>query len=532
MLFMNTLRILCILFFMTITQAQWSTNPNNNLIVGYGLNPKICSDSASGCYVTYEYGTTFYPRKLGLERLDRYGYKPWGTEKQIQGELPEQWQAQLIEDGEGGVIVSYQDNNEENWPYIKTRIRVQRVESSGNFLWGQTGVRVSLSETNQGSQRLASDGDGGTIIVWQDYDSTGILESSSVNRINRFGERMWGDSGIVFTPTSTGISIIRASDGNYYVQVYPDIFRINQDGEILNQYSTTLVQSVVDPEGGIVLSTVVGNINNKRLVAQRKDSLGNNLWQEPYVEIADSLYYLNPSLDIKKNNKYIYYSWTGKKNGKDKVTQLHALRLDGSKLFPNGSLTIGKPPSGGAAIIPLEPNKTALIYSDSPDSLLVQTYDTLGNKLWNKDGILISHSSMGSQSYTTDGNGGFTIAGTIEQFTIVAQQVSKNGNLGEIITSIDNNNSKSILTDICLYQNFPNPFNSSTIIRYEIPIAETVRINLYNILGEKILALVEGEQSSGYHEITLSSDGLSSGVYFYSLETVSSRLINKLSIIK
>jgi hypothetical protein len=45
-----------------------------------------------------------------------------------------------------------------------------------------------------------------------------------------------------------------------------------------------------DNEGGIVLSGKVWTGMIPKLVAQRKDSLGNNLWQEPYVEIADSLY--------------------------------------------------------------------------------------------------------------------------------------------------------------------------------------------------------------------------------------------------
>ena len=112
---------------------QWSTNPNNNLIVGYGLDPHICSDSAGGCYITYNYETTFYPQKLAIERLDKYGYKPWGTLKQILGELPEQSGAQIVEDGEGGVIVSYKDRFE-NLPSWTQNIRVQKVDSSGNFL--------------------------------------------------------------------------------------------------------------------------------------------------------------------------------------------------------------------------------------------------------------------------------------------------------------------------------------------------------------------------------------------------------------
>ena len=143
--------------------AQWSTDPYNNLIVGYGLLPELCSDSAGGCYITYEQGTT-YPRHLMLERLNRYGNKPWGSGKQITGLLEQQSNAKITEDGHGGVIVSYldyYDNLDLDNPVFFYRLRVQRVDSSGNFLWEQNGVRVSVSETNQGNQAFNSDGNGG-----------------------------------------------------------------------------------------------------------------------------------------------------------------------------------------------------------------------------------------------------------------------------------------------------------------------------------------------------------------------------------
>ncbi|HQI42300.1 MAG: hypothetical protein B6D44_09765 [Ignavibacteriales bacterium UTCHB2] len=613
-----------VLLLNSLSFSQWSTNPNNNLIIGYGQDPHIRSDSAGGCYITYNNNIS-YPRKLILERINKYGYKPWETMKQIQGELPQQWQAEIIEDGEGGVIVSYEDWYQ-NLPNLTTRVRVQRVDSSGNFLWGQTGVRVSVVDTNQGAQRLISDGNGGCIITWVTSDSISFNQYW-INRIDRTGQRVWSDSGLYIMSDYNydSPSLVRASDGNYYVQIRRNLYRIREDGEIIRRDSVTLGSPIPDPQGGIILSGGVGSINNGRFVTQRQDSLGNNLWQEPYIEVADSLYYLNPSLSVKQNNGYFYYCWTGKRNGIDRVTQFQVLRLDGSKLFPNGSLTIGKPPSGGAVVLPLEPNKTALIYSDSPDSLLVQTYDTLGNKLWNEEGILISYSSMGSQSYTTDGNGGFIIVGTIEQFTIVAQQVNKYGQLGEVIIPVElisfngkllNNSielSWQTATEInnmgfeieraslsaspsqedwekigfvqgfgttteprlysfidedvnsgvykyrlrqvdydgtftysdevevavdfipkeyVLFQNYPNPFNSSTIIKYQIPKDERVRINLYNILGEKILTLIETEQKAGEHEIRLSSDELASGNYFYSLETNATRLIKKLLILK
>lgn len=201
---------------------QWSNDPNNNLVIGVGWDPHIASDSAGGCYITYNYDS-FYPQKLAVERLDKYGYRPWGDRKQILGELPEQWQAEITEDGEGGVIISYEDNQVIGTDFT-SRVRVQKVDSNGNFLWGQTGVRVTTEETNHGIGGLVSDGEAGCVIVWQNYD-----ERIFMNRIDRFGQRVWGDSGIVLASTGGGLIIVRASDGNYYVQI-SNIYRINQNG--------------------------------------------------------------------------------------------------------------------------------------------------------------------------------------------------------------------------------------------------------------------------------------------------------------
>jgi hypothetical protein len=69
-----------------------------------------------------------------------------------------------------------------------------------------------------------------------------------------------------------------------------------------------------------------------------------------------------------------------------------------------------------------------------------------------------------------------------------------------------------------LAQNFPNPFNPTTVIRYGLPQKSLVRLTLYNMLGQEVRALVEGERSAGYHEVTLDAAGLSSGVYICRLQ--------------
>jgi hypothetical protein len=68
-----------------------------------------------------------------------------------------------------------------------------------------------------------------------------------------------------------------------------------------------------------------------------------------------------------------------------------------------------------------------------------------------------------------------------------------------------------------LYQNFPNPFNPSTIIKYSIPTSEFVSLIVYDMLGKEVATLVNEEQSAGNYEVDFNAAGLSSGIYFYKL---------------
>jgi acetyl esterase/lipase len=71
-----------------------------------------------------------------------------------------------------------------------------------------------------------------------------------------------------------------------------------------------------------------------------------------------------------------------------------------------------------------------------------------------------------------------------------------------------------------LEQNFPNPFNPSTVIRYGLPTRSRVAITIFNVLGQQIADLVNAEQSSGSHEIVWNAR-TATGMYFYRIEAVS-----------
>jgi photosystem II stability/assembly factor-like uncharacterized protein len=67
-------------------------------------------------------------------------------------------------------------------------------------------------------------------------------------------------------------------------------------------------------------------------------------------------------------------------------------------------------------------------------------------------------------------------------------------------------------------QNYPNPFNPSTTIKYSLPVESSVRINIYNSLGEMIEELTSRTQPTGNYEVTWNALNYSSGVYYYSFE--------------
>jgi hypothetical protein len=79
-------------------------------------------------------------------------------------------------------------------------------------------------------------------------------------------------------------------------------------------------------------------------------------------------------------------------------------------------------------------------------------------------------------------------------------------------------------TSFALAQNYPNPFNPSTEIAFSLPVASQVELAVYNVLGQKVNTLVDGDMPAGDHTVTWdgrNSDGssVSSGVYFYRIQT-------------
>lgn len=540
--------ISCLFLLKSALLGQWSTDPNNNLIVGYGLNTDLCGDNAGGAYVTCEYPTTF-PRTTLLRRLDRYGYQPWGIARSIVGERAQTASASIVADGQGGVLISYVDSDV-LWPQglLISRVRVQRVDSTGNLLWGSSGVRVSTSEHAQNTNSvhgIASDAQGGCIVVWVD-----TLNELRAQRVDAGGTRAWGDSGLHVAGNAHGpiwarqdgaggifVSWLAQGPTAWKIQRVSGAARLVWDSSgVVLPFSIDRLQE--DGRANVVVSGFTGSSQNVRYVAQKVDSLGVYQWPLPYVVLGDSTA-SEPTgypLSVDFQASHTMFGWS-KMIGPGQDLYAQILRSDGSTLFPDGGRPVGLPYSQKSAVGTLPSDSGTTIYAwfdQRPvNGIYAQRVDTLGRSLWDTSDALLSTLSLGGPKIISDAYGGCILVGWREtDLTIRAQQISRAGILGQIVADVDGWMPRTVVSQFQLYQNYPNPFNPTTSIRFDLPKCSHVKLSVYDLLGREVRVCLDEDVPSGTHEVIFDGRGLASGSYLYAIQSSSGSTSHKLLIIK
>ncbi|TVR14291.1 MAG: T9SS C-terminal target domain-containing protein [Balneolaceae bacterium] len=85
---------------------------------------------------------------------------------------------------------------------------------------------------------------------------------------------------------------------------------------------------------------------------------------------------------------------------------------------------------------------------------------------------------------------------------------------------------------VSLDQNFPNPFNPSTTIRYSIPVASNVNLIIYDMIGRKVTELIREYYQPGEYTVSFDATSLSSGVYMYQLTAGQTSITKKMTVVK
>jgi hypothetical protein len=99
------------------------------------------------------------------------------------------------------------------------------------------------------------------------------------------------------------------------------------------------------------------------------------------------------------------------------------------------------------------------------------------------------------------------------------------------VTSLENL-SPSLSDGFELKQNYPNPFNPVTTISFDLNEAGYVTLTIYNVLGQKLMAMVDENLTTGTYDVSFNARNFPSGIYFYELNVNNQRSIKKLTIMK
>ncbi len=251
--FFKTPLIFLLFLFAYNLHAQWSTDPMVNNPICTKPNqqqaPQIISDSEGGAIIAWtEFNGVDYD--IYAQKIDSEGTVKWIENGiVICDAIYDQISLDLVSDDNGGAIIVWDD-----YRYAEngnSSIYAQRVNSNGTPLWTPNGVSIYIGPLYGCSPKLCTDGEGGAIIVWEDFR---IFESNIyAQRINLNGTVEW---------TENGITICNA--------LYP------QDFPVL----------ISDDNGGAIIVWEDYRWGNWDIYAQKINSNGTAYWVENGVEIS------------------------------------------------------------------------------------------------------------------------------------------------------------------------------------------------------------------------------------------------------
>lgn len=146
-----------------------------------------------------------------------------------------------------------------------------------------------------------------------------------------------------------------------------------------------------------------------------------------------------------------------------------------------------------------------------------------------------------SNGATPASNSEFRVVGTLGQACVgqstnpeySLQSGISHDTIGILLTDADDIYQSEVLPEgFELRQNFPNPFNPTTMIEFSLARKTDIELAVYNILGQKVSVLLDDTFEPGIHQVTLNAEDLPSGVYFYTLRTEFFEQTKKLVLLK
>jgi len=196
-------------------------------------------------------------------------------------------------------------------------------------------------------------------------------------------------------------------------------------------------------------------------------------------------------------------------------------------------------------------NDTPVLAGELPDDFTIIVNETDSLKLWDYFEDIETPDSLLSFELNSEPSGlTFTYNESTGYLLVTAG--AEEGEFEALITATDEgglsvNSSLSIIVNLStsisdleggipekfsISQNYPNPFNPTTQIQYALPQASDVRLDVYNMIGQRVASLIDKRQTAGTHTATFDASSLSSGVYIYRIVAGDFTQTKKMLLIK
>ena len=418
------------------------------------------------------------------------------------------------------------------------------------------------------------------IDVIENYDSSYVLLSNTSNGIcliktNKYGQIIWqkflGDtldkSSNSIQLTSDSGYVIAGGSGSKYNAM--QLIKSDKKGNIIwiKRYTRMGVVArafavkVTDDKGFILCGDVYNEQEGFKAYIVKTDSLGNMQWDNIYnsegaydiIQSADKNYFSADSYlfrNIDSSGKEI---WTRPTGGAIKIVQskdgylylaggqgqfvLAKFDTSGNNIFQNKYFS----KAYGSCMCLTKDSNILLaggILTDTGNldiayTKINQSGDAIFSKFINLHGmtseIILNVKSTFDNGLIMIGITDYPSGGDFDD-NILAIKTDSLGNTSSLV--FINGQSQNVSNSFYLSQNYPNPFNPKTTIKYTIPKTGLVTLKIYDVLGKEIMTLVNETIAAGNYEVEFNGSNLSSGVYFYRIESGEFISIKKMILIR
>jgi len=580
----QTLLVVVVLLTASFVSAQWSSDPAVNLMVGGGPGlqtiPHVAVVTESSSFIDYSY-VGFYTTESGNYDMALQLLSPEGNPLFADGGMivsaytQDSWVMDwgLAVDAEANALVTFADIRDGN-----SNIHVYKISPNGDFLWGADGITLTDDANFKGAPTVTATNNGDVVVVWmQESTTTGVR----MQRLTSNGDLLLAPGGVMVSEPGDaspfGTELVPTVAGDVilaYVPVYSFMSnrqikaqRFDATGApvwassvwVMDDSTVPMGQAFnMTPDGNdgalFAWSVSVGSAFGARIQHLDADGLELMLHNGATANAAGATGQINPSAvfdPITGETTMVFVQMNGSQSEKG----IGAQRFDmaGTRLWGNaGSVVLPQDTvlEGMPGIVLTSEGVLGMCFQApsnvyGQDLVVAFRLGDAGELVWDTETVVAAS--------TPSAKGDLLVALTGEMALgiwyddrngdddVFAQSANLDGSLGQgAVSSVeigDDPGQLELPASLLVYDNYPNPFNPSTTIKFDLPRATGVTLRIIDARGRTVCTLIDGHLPAAQHTVDWNGADDNgrrqpSGTYYYSLTTEYQVTTKKMMLVK